>query len=123
MCLWRLRRAAVFETTRAPIAIESVPEETRRLREEDNISFSGGDPNEGRGLDDAEEELAKARQRLEEAEQDLALVELVTSGADDATLGRAVVATRRTARRHQRGQGRSRGRPGNGRRLVAEELG
>jgi hypothetical protein len=84
LCLWRLRRAAVFETAAATIAIESVPDETRRLRVEDDVSFSFGEPNEAREQNDAEEELEKARALLQEAERDLALVELVTSGADDA---------------------------------------
>jgi hypothetical protein len=66
------------------IAIESVPDETRRLREDD-VLFSCGEPNEARGLNDAEEELEKGRRLLEEAERELVLIELVMSGADDAT--------------------------------------
>jgi hypothetical protein len=86
LCLWRLQRVAVYEAAIATAAIEATSDEIERHECGDPItvvlSASAAD---FRKLDQVEEELEMVRGHLTNAKAELAIVELLEIGADDAT--------------------------------------
>jgi hypothetical protein len=86
LCLWRLQRVAVYEAGTATAAIESVADEIARHETRDSIAIlveaSWDDIHQ---LGKTEEELDKARAHLTDTEAELAILELLAAGADDAT--------------------------------------
>jgi hypothetical protein len=87
LCLWRLQRVAVYEAATATAAIESVADELARHQTGDPIAILvAASANDLRQLSKAEEELDKARGHLKEAKEELAILQLLTDRADDATL-------------------------------------
>ena len=87
LCLWRLQRVAVYEAATATAAIESVADELARHQTGDPIAILvAASANDLRQLSKAEEELDKVRGHLEGTEEELAILQLLTDRADDATL-------------------------------------
>jgi hypothetical protein len=87
LSLWRLQRVAVYEAATATAAIESVADEIARHQTGDLIAILvEASSNDLRQLSKAEEELDKVRGHLEGAEEELAILQLLTDRADDATL-------------------------------------
>ena len=86
LCLWRLQRVAVYEAATATAAIESTKDEIERHRSGDPIAvLLAPSTDDMRLLAKTEEELSKVRVHVGEAEAELAIVELLAAGADDAT--------------------------------------
>jgi hypothetical protein len=94
LCLWRMQRVAVYEAATATAAIEATTDEIARHKTGDPIavvlSASAAD---FRKLGQTEEKLEKARAHLKDAQEELAFVELLAAGADDAELVNAVTAS------------------------------
>src|SRR5262249_12045768 len=86
LCLWRLQRVAVYEAGTATAAIESVADEIARHEPPDSIAILvEASWDDIRQLGKTEEELDKARDHLKDAEGQLAILQLLAAGADDAT--------------------------------------
>jgi hypothetical protein len=86
LCLWRLQRVAVYEAGTATAAIEGVADEIARRDSGDaTLALVAAASDDARRLCKTEEELEKVRVHVEGAEAELAIVELLVAGADDAT--------------------------------------
>jgi hypothetical protein len=90
LCLWRLRRVAAYEAATTTAAIEQVADDADRLSEDraedkDDDPFSRPAGDDVSKLARAEKQLDKAREQLDWAEGELAIIELL-AGADDATV-------------------------------------
>ena len=85
LCLWRLQRVAVYEVATATAAIEATTDEIKRHKTGDPIAvLLAASADDIRRLAKKEEELEKVRVHLKDAEEELAIVELLAAAADDA---------------------------------------
>jgi hypothetical protein len=86
LCLWRLQRVAVYEAGTATADIESVADEIARHKKGELIAvLVGASSDDLRQLAKAEEELDKVRGHLADTEAELAILQLLAAGADEAT--------------------------------------
>jgi hypothetical protein len=86
LCLWRLRRVAVYEAGTATAAIEGVADEIARPQTGDpTLVLVEAASDDACRLRETEEELDKVRVHIEETKAQLAIVELLAAGGDDAT--------------------------------------
>src|SRR5262249_54573776 len=86
LCLWRLQRVAVYEAATSMAAIAATGDEIARHKTGDPIAVLLSASSEDiRQQAKAEKELDKIRSQLKEAKEELAIVELLAAGADDAT--------------------------------------
>ena len=85
LCLWRLQRIAVYEAATATAAIDSTKDEIERHKTGDPIAvLLAASADDLRRLAATEEELEKVRVHLKDAEEELAIVELLAAAADEA---------------------------------------
>jgi hypothetical protein len=86
LCLRRLQRVAVYEAGTATAAVEAVTDEVARHQPGDPAFVTvAAIADDARRLRKAEEELDKVRGHVEETQAELAVVELLAAGGDDAT--------------------------------------
>jgi hypothetical protein len=87
LCLWRLQRVAVYEAVTTAAAIGATADDIERIDIGDPIPvLLLPSVSDLRTLAQTEAELHKARTHLKDAKAELAVVELLAAGADDATL-------------------------------------